>query len=223
MRIIKTSKFKNIFKIVHHAWKHDKALVFINLSKAVSDAIIALIGIYLSKIIIDELMGQNRLSNLVSITVTAALIIFVCNLIGSYADSKSWYRIVMLRLKLVSQRGEKLMKMDFENTENPEVLDKLERSNQSISTYISASSCAVTQIIGKVLAVVPNLLITIISYLIILVKFSPIIVLFVLSTVFLQYIGNVKVNQLQLKLNQELAPLYRKRDYYESQMEDPKF
>jgi len=139
---------KHIVQVVRYAWQHDKAIVLSMLSRAAAMTVIAVIGVVLPKLIIDEITGQNRLEVLVGIVLFAAALIFVCNFISSNASAKVWYRIVMLRLKLVLQRGRKLMGMDYQMTEDPAVQDKLARSNKAAADRISKTGCAVSEIMG---------------------------------------------------------------------------
>ena len=215
---IHKSKLINISNILNHAWKYDKNLVIMELLRGLTGSVTALIGVSLSKIIIDELTGQSRIAYLVGVILTASVIIYVCNTMNSYVNSKAWYRIVMLRLRLVFQRGEKLMKMDFQNSEDPKVMDQLQRSNQAVSTRISQTGCACSQIIDKILGTLPALIITIVSYLVIMLRFSPLIILFVVITIILQYWSNEKISKQQVKLRDEMAQYYRKRQYYEKEI-----
>jgi len=193
------------------------------LSRAAAMTVIAVIGVVLPKLIIDEISGQNRLLILFAIVIVLSLAILLCNLISSDSSSKGWYRVVMLRLGLALQRGKKLMGMDFEHVENPKILDKLEQSNKAVSTYISKSGCAVSQILLDLFLTVPNQILSLVCYLMILLRSSPLIVVLIAATIGLQYWGNGKISALQIKLEQELAPLYRKKRYYEEQMEDVGF
>jgi len=131
---LKNKKSKNIIRIIRHCWEQDRAIVLVMLFRALTTSVISLVSVYLTKLIIDEITGQNRLEVLAGIVIGAALVIFVCNLISSNASAKVWYRIVMLRLKLVLQRGRKLMGMDYQMTEDPEVMDKLAGPTRQLPT-----------------------------------------------------------------------------------------
>ena len=216
---MKHKKSKNIWRIIRHCWEQDRAIVLVMLFRALTTSVISLVGVYLTKLIIDEITGQNRLEVLAFIVVSAALVILLCNIVGSNASAKVWYRIVMLRLKLVLQRGRKLMGMDYQMTENPDVMDKLARSNKAAAGHI----CAVSEIMGGLFHFVPNFLVTIAGYLLILLQVSPVLIGFVLLTILLEYYGNQKFNRILRELDQKFAPLERRCEYCEEQMADAVF
>ena len=216
-------KSNNIFRIIRHAWENDRAIVLIMLFRAFTATVISLVSVHLSKLILDEITGQNRLEVLAGIVISAAALIFVCNLISSNASAKVWYRIVMLRLKLVLQRGRKLMGMDYQMTEDPSVQDKLARSNKAAADKISKTGCAVSEVMGGLFHFVPNFLLTVAGYLLILMQVSPVLIVFVLLTVLLQYWVNQKFNRILQELDRKFAPLERRCEYYEEQMEDAVF
>ena len=220
---MKHKKSKNIWRIIRHCWEQDRAIVLVMLFRALTTSVISLVGVYLTKLIIDEITGQNRLEVLAFIVVSAALVILLCNIVGSNASAKVWYRIVMLRLKLVLQRGRKLMGMDYQMTENPDVMDKLTRSNKAASDRISKSGCAVSEIMGSLFHFVPNLLLTVAGYILILLQVSPLLICFVAFTVVLQYYCSQRINKIYLELEKQYAALERRREYYEEQMEDAVF
>lgn len=216
-------KSKNIIRIIRHAWENDRAIVLIMLFRAFTATVISLVSVHLSKLIIDEITGQNRLEVLAGIVVSAAFVIFVCNLISSNASAKVWYRIVMLRLKLVLQRGRKLMGMDYQMAEDPAVQDKLARSNKAAADKISKTGCAVSEIMGGLFHFVPNFLLTVAGYMLILLQVSPLLIGFVLLTILLQNYGSQKINQIHVELEKGYAPLERRCEYYEEQMTDAVF
>lgn len=218
-----SKKLRNVVRILKHVWKYDRNLVLIQMVKALGEALVALIGVYLSKLIIDELMGQRRFPYLIGVILWSSVIIFLCGRLSRYVESQFWYRIVMLRLRMVFARGEKLMKMDFENTESPQVMDKLSRSDQAVSPRISGAGCAFSKLVEHILGTFPALLLSLGSYLAIMLKVSPLIILFVVLTAALQYWGNKKISGLRIRMNEEMASHYRKRQYYETEIEDVKF
>ena len=76
-------KSKNIWRIIRHCWEQDRAIVLVMLFRALTTSVISLVGVYLTKLIIDEITGQNRLEVLAFIVVSAALVILLCNIVGS--------------------------------------------------------------------------------------------------------------------------------------------
>lgn len=218
-----SKKIKNIGKVLQHTWNYDRNLVIMHMFRAITDSVAAVIGVYLSKLIIDELTGEKRPQALAGIVLGASAVVCCCHLVGSLVESKAWYRIVMVRIRLAMQRGEKLMKMDYGNTENPKVLDQLERSHRAVCVALSNGWCAVSRTLTLLIRRVPEQLITSVSYLAILLSFSPVILIFVVVTIFLQYGVNQRMNNLYIEWEEKDAPLRRRRSYYEKQVEDVKF
>ena len=45
-----SKKIRNVTKVLKHVWKYDKNLVVVQMFKALGESLVALIGVYLSKI-----------------------------------------------------------------------------------------------------------------------------------------------------------------------------
>ena len=219
----KSSQVHYIFRVLRHTWESDRNLVIMHVFRAIAESIEAMIGVYLSKWIIDELMGANRLSRLAEIVVVSSILILGCNLVSSFVESRAWYRMVMVRIRLAMMRGEKLMKMGYQLAEDPKVLDKLERSHRAVCVRLSIGWCAVSSVIKILIHLVPGLLLTLTGFLAILLNVSSVLLVFVFLTVLLQYYVNQKMNDFYVEWEEKDAPTRRRREYYEKKIADVKF
>lgn len=188
----------------------------------VSTTIIAIINVYLVKLLVDEITTGRRPIVLIGIIFTAAVTILICTLLLTDVESKRWYRVVMIRLKFLLQRGEKLMTMDFETTENPAILDKFEKSKEAVREHISATGAGIEVILNTLFIQVAALF-SIISYLVVLVTFSPTATLLIIGSIMIEYYVNLKLAKYEHTLYDKLSPLRRKLQYYEQKMCDDKF
>ena len=85
-----SKKLKNIGKVLQHTWNYDRNLVIMHMFRAITDSVAAVIGVYLSKLIIDELTGEKRPQALAGIVLGASAVICCCHLVGSMVESKAW-------------------------------------------------------------------------------------------------------------------------------------
>jgi ABC-type multidrug transport system fused ATPase/permease subunit len=190
------------------ASKISKAYIPILLVSSIFKAITPFINIIMPKFIIDELLGQQRIDRFIFLVAIIVISNGVMNLVNRWLDTvvdiKNTERVNGFELHL----GKKIMEMDFEKIEDPQVLDLKDRAlfpirNQGVLwRMIESVVNAVSQII------------TIIGLVAVISTLNIFIILLIIAIVLLNSFIYKKSQEVQYKFYQELTPLNRKFMYY---------
>lgn len=144
-------------------------LVFMILG-AVAQAAIPFIGLFLGKLIIEQVeQGVDTRSLLSTLTVVAVVEILALS-VKNVAQNQSWPRMIYIRMKFILLRMAKAMNMNYENLEQPEMLDRMrkaenagsgnmnglegvlrESSNAMVSIVNIVAACAILWVVHPVL------------------------------------------------------------------------
>lgn len=86
---------------------------------------------FISKFVIDTItneQGTGQLSKLLLIFIVLQLIAAMLN---TYYDSNTWWRFIHARLRMIQKKNLKIMRINYEHLENPDVMDCYERAGQA--------------------------------------------------------------------------------------------
>ncbi|MBW9157712.1 ABC transporter ATP-binding protein/permease [Clostridium sp. FP2] len=188
--------------------KMSKSYIPVLCSSAIFKAITPFINIIMPKFIIDELLGQKRVNvfiMLVSIIVVAnGILNLISRWIDTLVDIKNMEIINGFDLLI----GQKIMDMDFEKIEDPDILNLKERAifplrNQGVLERMI--KCIVDSI---------SQFVTAIGLLVVISTLNFLIVFLILGIVLLNSFLFKKSQAAQYKFHGELIPLNRKFGYY---------
>ena len=92
---------------------------------------------FISKFVIDTItneQGTGQLSKLLLIFIVLQLIAAMLN---SYYDSNTWWRFIHARLRMIQKKNLKIMRINYEHLENPDVMDCYERAGQACNNNMN--------------------------------------------------------------------------------------
>lgn len=92
---------------------------------------------FISKFVIEVItneQGTGQLSKLLLIFIVLQLIAAMLN---SYYDSNTWWRFIHARLRMIQKKNLKIMRINYEHLENPDVMDCYERSGQACNNNMN--------------------------------------------------------------------------------------
>lgn len=171
-------------------------------------------GIILPKYIIEELMGKQRFWLLVLYVSVLILGNGVLNFINRFLTTQ----VQLANIRLVNgfelHMGKHIMNMDFENLEDPEVLDMKERAIFPINNM-----GALWQMVNNLISII-RIGITLAGLTAIIAVLNPFIIILILGIVFLNGLVSKKAQKIDYNLYKMLIPLNRKFGYYYSLMTD---
>lgn len=145
------------------AYKEDKRFFLLYFLKFIADAMRELKTLLLPKLLIDELTLITRgesyelhLKNIVIYVVITLAAEFLSSFLGNIADSCKSVYAERLDERLSELLCDKCMSMDFQYTEDPAVLDKVDRAKEGISWYsggiVGIANCLYSALYGLVVA-----------------------------------------------------------------------
>ena len=194
-----------VYKLAHRLCKSYLPLV---ISSSFVTAVQPLINMMMLKFIIDELTGAQRIPYFIGLVGIAMSANFILNVLQNIL--KTWVTIkdndLMNRFDLMI--GEKVMSLDFEMVEDPEILDLKERAlfpvhNQGVfQSVIEQAMTLVSQVI------------TMIGLIAILTTLNPLLIIFLFVMAVITTLINKKTQKVMYDFYQLLIPVNRKFGYY---------
>lgn len=194
-----------VYKLAHRLCKSYLPLV---ISSAFVTAVQPLINMMMLKLVIDELTGAQRIPYFIGLVGIAMSANFILNVLQNIL--KTWVAIkdndLMNGFDLMI--GEKVMSLDFEMVEDPEILDLKERAlfpvhNQGVfQSVIEQAMTLVSQVI------------TMIGLIAILTTLNPLLIIFLFVMAVITTLINKKTQKVMYDFYQLLIPVNRKFGYY---------
>ena len=193
------------FQLAH---KMSKTYFPLLLITAIMKAAAPFPGIIMPKFIIDEVMGEKRVEFLIFYIGIAVLGSGLINLIVKYLDTKVEIANFTMVGRFEQHMGEHIMNMDYENLEDPQILDQKERAifpinNQGVLWRMSDSIVRLLQS-----------MITILGLAAIVLTFHVFLLLMILAILFVNTVIFRKEQALTFQMNREIIPLNRSFLYY---------
>jgi ATP-binding cassette subfamily C protein len=185
---------------------------------AVTAALGNIVPIVFPKLIVDELTAGGSTERVIWIAAAFGLSLFVTSAItgisyGLQPDIPSGsmsIRFIALRIKFHIRQNLKLMTMDYQNLENPDVLDKFNRAERAFyGNYNGLEGMS-----RQVLTMFRSLL-TVIGTVTIVAVMGHWLMLVVIAALAVNYIVSERVSRRNKKLTDELARLERQINYVE--------
>ncbi len=105
-------------------------LIFISL-RAVAETAIPFIGLFLGKLVIEQVEKGAKTEQLLSMLVVVALVEIFVLCLNNLAQNQSWPRMIYVRMKFILLRMAKSMNMNYENLERPEMLDRMRKAENA--------------------------------------------------------------------------------------------
>ena len=211
---------KNIRIAIHFlklAQKMSKTYIPLLYGSAIIKALSPFLNIIMPKFIIDELMGEKRINQLILYVAITIVGNGLFNLLIKLLDTKVEIANFAMVSSFELHMGKHIMNMDYENLEDPEILDQKEKAifpinNQGVlwrmfSSMINLLQSAITIIGLTVIVATLNLYLLIIIVIIMLINASLL----------------NKQQKLIFEMNQGLIPLNRKIGYYITLISDFSF
>lgn len=190
----------------------------LQLLKTLCDAAMPFLGVLLSPMIIDELMGNRRLNTLV---------LYACLLIGGEFLLTVVKQLAVNQLGKYQERldnfftrktGEHAMELDFQLTEDKKALDQLEKANTGMSWY----SGGVYGLSQQFFLLAGNIL-KIIGFTGIIALHAPLLLLVIVVYVAVNGWLTVKSNRIELQAYDRLSSVNRMFSYYGWEIVDFKY
>lgn len=197
-----------VIYILKKAHKISKTYIPILFLSSIFKAMTPFINIIMPKFIIDELLGKQRIEVFISLVSIIIVGNFIFNFINRWLDSLVNIKNMEILNGFDLLIGEKIMDMDFEKIEDPQILDLKERA-----IYPLKNQGILQRIIKNIVDIISNV-ITIIGLVAVISILNPLIVLLIIGIVFLNSFVYKRSQAIQYELHKELIPINRKWAYF---------
>lgn len=207
----KSNNFINDIKIIFHflnlTSKIKKTYVPTLIIKAIFKAFAPFINIIMPKFILDELLGSKRIDILVVLVIITIVSNFVINIINRFLSKT----INILDLEICNGFdliiGKKIMDLDFEKLEDPEILNLKE-----LAIFPVRDQGTIQYLVQDIMKIFTQT-ITLVSLGILLITLSPILVIFIVLMVLLNTFILKKIQKTQYDMNQKIITMNREYVY----------
>lgn len=204
-----------ILFLLKYFWKHSKAYIIYSSLAQIIDIAVPLTNIILPKFIIDELIGQKRISYLVVFSGSLIAANFVGNMLSNFFHNHSFIKKSYVFIDFQTDLNYKVALADLEQLENKKFLETKENAFKFLYANYRGFAEVLDdafKIIGKVITFVA--IIAIIATLNIFV-----LILFVVLVLLSSWVDS-KAKQNMAKLDMEKTPYERKTSYYSTVLSD---
>jgi len=165
-------------------------------------------NVLIPKYLVDELTGAMDTSMLLFwgglIVCANVFFAFLNNTLKRFMSVKN----ELVNDKMQEALGKKIMNVEFSHLETPYYLDLKERA-----AFVLVNQGVLSTLVDTAANTVKNVF-TVAGLLVVLLTFSPILVLFLLITIALTLVINASFSKYQTKFFQELIPVNRRYGYY---------
>ena len=127
----KYSDMDNVAFVIDAVSRHDRALLGLAAVNALSSSVSGFVPVFMPKLVIDQLTQGGAPSTVLAIITLLSIVLFVST--GIDQTSRNWLnnRFIVVRLRMIAESGIKFMTMDFQNLEDPKVLDLSQKGDRA--------------------------------------------------------------------------------------------
>lgn len=211
----KGTLLSNLKYIMGYAWSQDKVLFAQCGVYTILASIAPFIGIFLPKFLIDELLGQRRIEIILMTLIGFFLLSSVMNYSIAWLRCAYSPRVTKIRTDYITMISDKIMKMDFKNTEDPEVLNKI----KSVMNAVMSNNTGVEGVYHTLLGLFGRLT-AFVGYISIVLFLSPWILLFLIINVLISYALTMRVKKYEYSQKEKAADKDRRTFYVFDTMYD---
>ncbi|MCK9626648.1 MAG: hypothetical protein M0R23_09380, partial [Bacteroidales bacterium] len=200
--------FKIISYILKESFKISKEIFIMMLLLIICESIIPFINVILPKYIIDELMSLQRVDKITYLVLLITIANLVFRIIISYANKFLVNRNEVLVNHFTYIIGEKLMHVNYERLEDPDIQNLKEKALSGI--HMSGGIVGIFSQLSKVISKA----ITIIGLVYIISIFNPMITLILLFSLIISTLLYKKSLKIKYKFWDDMIPSNRKFAYF---------
>lgn len=211
----KDTLLSNLKYIMGYAWSQDRVLFAQCGVYTILASIAPFIGIFLPKFLIDELLGQRRIEIILMTLIGFFLLSSVVNYSIAWLRCAYSPRVTKIRTDYITMISDKIMKMDFKNTEDPEVLNKI----KSVMNAVMSNNTGVEGVYHTLLGLFGRLT-AFVGYISIVLFLSPWILLFLIINVLISYALTMRVKKYEYSQKEKAADKDRRTFYVFDTMYD---
>lgn len=204
MKKTTSSKYMENFRfVISLIWQTSPKFICAKFAIVLVNTISPFIMIIFPKLIIDSIIGGGDWISTFHLIAIMGIVLLVTTLLSTFLSATAQKYGDTIQYDLVRIYGKKVMSLNYEDLENPAVLDMFEKSKSGFNMY---------DFFDKIVAVITNVL-SFIGYAAILFTYSRLMLIVVVAVVVINLICNAKKNKYYYKAGEDAAPMNRKFAY----------
>lgn len=205
---VKKELFKNFSFVVKLIWQTSPQFLLVKLLVTLVQTISPFILIVFPKFIVDAIVEQRSWSHVLLLILSMCGCYLFMMIISAFASTYVEKHSDLIQFDLVRTYGKKVMGLNYEDLENPAILDMFEKSKSGFDLY---------GFFDKVVSVVSNFL-SLIGYAVILFTYSWLMLTIVFGVVVINLFCNKQKSKYYYQMREESAPINRKFLYLSNLM-----
>lgn len=123
--------FSNIRWALSAMRRHSKGMMLLIPIGIICAPLMSYLWTFISKFVIDMITGESGLEALLWLMGIFTAIQLASTMLNTYYNSEIWWRFIDVRFRLISEKNRKVMSIDFEHLENPDVMDCYQKASNA--------------------------------------------------------------------------------------------
>ncbi|MBE3583652.1 MAG: ABC transporter ATP-binding protein [Limnochordaceae bacterium] len=214
----KYSVWSTVAFVVQSIWEYDRWLLGLAALQAASSALQQFVPMLMPKYVIDQVTTHGQPGTIMAIVMVSGLILFITGSINSTTSNSLMNRFVCVRLRLIACSGRKFMTTDFQNLEDPAVLDLSQKGDRACSDNAHGVEGVMHRLLslfgGGIVLVGTSAVIT---------TLHPLMLVAIGALLATNFLLSSRARHQDKQVNDALAKTYRKSNYILGVMRDFSF
>lgn len=201
--------FSNLKYVFLTVTKLEKGLVFLSFSSIILVSFSSFTGSFILKEVINDLELGIQIKQIIIKALIILVIMATLAIVSTILENVIWWRIIRLRTKVIIEKNEKVLTMDYQTLENPEIHDMADKANVAVSgNYVGFEG-----MFNNSKRTLENLFAVIIASFII-VSANPWLIFITISLVIVKFLARNKVSKIDKVHFWDVIPPYRRKLQY---------
>lgn len=201
--------------VLSKAMKHNKRLIPGILIYTVSTAGLSVLTVYFPKLIIDEVTGARDIAVLTIITAAFLLAGILLSYLSNYLQNRTYSDFHEFRCLCLQEYQKKCFELGLEQVESSTFLNKVNMAKICLYDSNKGFEGVLRKLFGLF-----GVLVTIIYYSIVIIRFEPFLFLLLLANTVIPYLMSYRSKKYEYSRQEELSSLTRKQGYINGLMSD---
>lgn len=210
--------FKSLTFLWKYAWNVQKSYLVCLILYQITNTIPPLLIMFFPKVLLDELMGQNRISYLLTYIIIFSIVIFLMKFLSDFLKNTAFYKRCIILEKFQVELNTKLSKVDYACLEDPEFLNL----KQNAEKFLYANGQGFSFVLDRAMAIISKVMIfgTVIW---IIASLNKAVLLVFLCLAFLNSKAQMRFKKAYARLEMEKNPKERELSYFMNVFSDVKY
>lgn len=210
--------FKSLTFLWKYAWNVQKSYLVCLILYQITNTIPPLLIMFFPKVLLDELMGQNRISYLLTYIIIFSIVIFLMKFLSDFLKNTAFYKRCIILEKFQVELNTKLSKVDYACLEDPEFLNL----KQNAEKFLYANGQGFSFVLDRAMEIISKVMIfgTVIW---IIASLNKAVLLVFLCLAFLNSKAQMRFKKAYARLEMEKNPKERELSYFMNVFSDVKY